>query len=316
MIIEPVNLNELRQRLAACHQEKKTVRAYRLRALNRLQEHSAADMTATAEAGMTLAAFQSEVGRQGQWLPVDPPNPDQLTLGALLATNANGPRRLGYGTIREHLIGIRVVLADGTLIKSGGKVVKNVAGFDLCKLFVGSQGTLGVIVEATFKLRPLPQTERFIKCSLSDWRNLEAVSERIWTSDLLPIAWDLHNLNAAGRPEGLTLVLGVAGSPEEVDWQLEKAGELGLREPATLDYQTQFWSPRQPGQPCRWSVLPSRLVPALRQLESAPFVAHAGNGVIWHRGTRQAPAEELPLTLIQGAKDAFDPNHVLPDLAL
>jgi glycolate oxidase FAD binding subunit len=84
------------------------------------------------------------------------------SIAEILNSNASGPRRLGYGTIREHLLGITVAMADGRLIHSGGKVVKNVAGYDLCKLFVGSRGSLGVLVEATFKVGPLPEVERFV----------------------------------------------------------------------------------------------------------------------------------------------------------
>ena len=111
-------------------------------------------MTATVEAGMSSGLFRI-TRRAGQWLPIDPPNSDRTTIGDLLAHNLSGPRRFGYGTIRDYLIGIKVALANGEIIKAGGKVVKNVAGYDLCKLFIGAKHTLGIIVEATFKLRPL-----------------------------------------------------------------------------------------------------------------------------------------------------------------
>src|SRR5438552_3360089 len=107
-------------------------------------------MTVTVETGLTLAALQARLAERGQWLPIDPPNPQTATLADILNANGSGPHRFGFGTIREHLLGLTVALADGRLIHSGGKVVKNVAGYDLCKLFVGSHGTLGVAVEATF----------------------------------------------------------------------------------------------------------------------------------------------------------------------
>jgi len=132
------------------------VSAFDLRAMREVLEYTPEDMTVSVEAGLTLAQLQTRLAEHNQWLPMDPPGADTLTIGALLAANRSGPRRFGYGTVREHLLGIKVVLADGRVIKAGGKVVKNVAGYDLCKLFVGSHGTLGVIVEATFKVLPRP----------------------------------------------------------------------------------------------------------------------------------------------------------------
>ena len=123
-------------------------------------------MTATVETGITLAEFQRQTGKCGQWLAIDPPNPETATIADIINDNTSGPRRFGCGTIRDYLIGLTVVLADGTIIHSGGKVVKNVAGYDLMKLFVGAQGTVGVVVEATFKLRPLPESEQFVSVNV------------------------------------------------------------------------------------------------------------------------------------------------------
>jgi glycolate oxidase FAD binding subunit len=125
-------------------------------------EHAAADLTLTVEAGATLAAVNEHLAPYGQWLPFDPPRAAETTIGGLVAANAAGPSRLAFGTVRESLIGIRALLADGTLVKSGGRVVKNVAGYDVQKLLVGSLGTLGVIVEATFKLQPRPRTMKIV----------------------------------------------------------------------------------------------------------------------------------------------------------
>src|SRR5512134_2596097 len=117
-----------------------------LRRLDRLVEHEPGDLTATLQAGMTLGALQEALGRHGQWLSLDPAEPDRATLGGILAANASGPRRHLYGTARDLLIGVTVVLASGVIVRGGGKVVKNVAGYDLPKLLIGSFGTLGVIV--------------------------------------------------------------------------------------------------------------------------------------------------------------------------
>jgi glycolate oxidase subunit GlcD len=132
------------------------------RRLTKLLSHEPADLVATAEAGLTLRDFQQQLRRQGQWLPIDPPDGGNATLGGVVATALAGPQIFGFGPLRSFVIGLRAVLADGTAIKAGGRVVKNVAGYDLCKLFTGSYGTLGLITEVTFKLRPWPAERRTI----------------------------------------------------------------------------------------------------------------------------------------------------------
>ena len=124
---------------------------------NRVVDYQPADLTATVEAGITLAEFQRRLESGGKTLPVEAPLSGSATIGGILATGASGPMRASYGLPRDWLIGISVVGGTGVETKSGGKVVKNVTGYDLGKLYTGSMGTLGVIVEATFKLNPLPQ---------------------------------------------------------------------------------------------------------------------------------------------------------------
>ncbi|HVS67155.1 MAG TPA: FAD-binding oxidoreductase [Mycobacteriales bacterium] len=137
------------------------------RGLDRIVEHAAGDLVITVEAGVALADVQRTVAAAGQWLALDPPEPG-ATVGGVVATAASGPRRLRYGTPRDLLIGITVVLADGTVAKSGGKVVKNVAGYDLGKLFTGSFGTLGVIAECTFRLHPRQPALRAVSTPTHD----------------------------------------------------------------------------------------------------------------------------------------------------
>lgn len=127
--------------------------------LSRVLRHRPANLTIRVEAGIRLAELNALLAEHGQWLPLDPPFGDQATIGGILATGLSGPLRARYGSARDLLIGIRVALADGTLIQGGGEVVKNVAGYDLPKLFHGALGTLGVIVEAAFKLWPRPKAE-------------------------------------------------------------------------------------------------------------------------------------------------------------
>jgi glycolate oxidase subunit GlcD len=158
--------------------------------LNRILEHEPADLMATAEAGVTLENFNAALAERGQWLPIDPPDDGCATIGGVVATGMGGAQRCGYGLPRAFVIGMRVVLADGTLVKAGGRVVKNVAGYDLCKLFTGSYGTLGIITEVTFKLRPLPQTSRTILA----WGNTEdllAGARALVAANLFPVAVEL-----------------------------------------------------------------------------------------------------------------------------
>src|SRR5436309_3503628 len=142
MILQPSSLKDLSRGLSHAGALGEKIERVELGALNRVVEHAPEDLTVTVETGLTLLALQTELGKRRQWLPIDPPRPERLTIRELLEENASGPRRFGWGTIRDYLIGIKVALADGRIIKSGGKVVKNVAGYDLAKLFIGSRGTL------------------------------------------------------------------------------------------------------------------------------------------------------------------------------
>ena len=164
--------------------------------LNRLVEHDAANLTATLEAGITLNAVQEILARENQFLPFDPPHPSRATAGGVLAANLNGPRRSSYGNVRDLVIGMKVALATGEVIKAGGKVVKNVAGYDMCKLFVGSLGTLGIITEATFRLAPLPEDSATLIAQGSPEDCIKA-SEEISSSVLLPTAVTVLNSAAA-----------------------------------------------------------------------------------------------------------------------
>ena len=133
--------------------------------LNRILEYAWADMTVIVEAGCRIADLQRTLAEHGQRLALDPLWPERATIGGILSTNDSGTLRARYGSLRDLIIGITVALPDGTLAKSGGKVVKNVAGYDLAKLFTGALGTLGVIVQAIFRLHPLPRQSRSLSFS-------------------------------------------------------------------------------------------------------------------------------------------------------
>ena len=311
MILRPSNKAELTEAIRRAHEQRQPIAAVDLGALQRVVQHTPEDMTVTVEAGITLTELQSGLATRGQWLPIDPPNPDRLTVADLLATNASGPHRFGFGTIRDHLIGLEVILADGRLVHSGGKVVKNVAGFDLMKLFVGGRHSLGFITEATFKVLPLPEKEQFVEArceSLSDaGRLIEAVVE----SELTPVVLDLYHRINDQTDHYHHLLLSFAGPREDVASQLAHAAALGINEAASVEQENWFWTTTA-SSPNRLSVLPSKLMAAIQSLGDADYVARAGNGVIYHRtGVPPAPIE-LPYRLLRRVKETFDPRAILP----
>ena len=200
--------------------------------LSRIIEHEPADLVAITEAGVTLKAFNDALAEKGQWLPVDPPDAENggATIGGVVATGLGGAQQFGYGAPRRHVIGMKVVLADGSLIKVGGRVVKNVAGYDLCKLFTGSYGTLGVIVEVNFKLRPLPFETRTILAQ-GNREDLLQKAQQIIASRLFPVAVELLSPTFA-RANQLSagvehlLLVRFAGSLSAVADQTTRAIEL------------------------------------------------------------------------------------------
>ncbi len=133
-----------------------------------LREHAWQDMTCTVQAGCSWAAMQDQLQQHGQMVALDPLWPERATVGGIVACNDSGALRLKYGSLRDLIIGMTIVLADGTIAKSGGKVVKNVAGYDIHKLMTGSFGTLGVIAEVNFRLHPLEEHARTWTASLPD----------------------------------------------------------------------------------------------------------------------------------------------------
>ncbi|MDP7051510.1 MAG: FAD-binding oxidoreductase [Verrucomicrobiota bacterium] len=298
MTLKPASIAELQELLP----RSRNVDTVLLDDVANLIEHVPGDMTATVQAGMSLVDFQSRLGKAGQWLPLDPPEPEAVTIGGLLASNLSGPRRFACGTVRDWLIGLAVVLPDGSLIRNGGRVVKNVAGFDLCRLFVGACDTLGIIVEATFKLLPVPEAEAHLAKTCESLGEAKAMLDTIWTSDLQPTVLDLHRIE--GAP--FTLVVGFAGPSADVVVQSRNAIELGFEGEATLDYDARFRRTTSRFT----SVSPRNLVSLLQTLGDEPFVARAGNGVVYHAN---AKPPKLPSPDLQKrVKNIFDPEEVLP----
>ena len=199
--------------------------ALSLRRLAQVRAHEAADMTVTVDAGMTLAGLNAELASARQWLPLDPPLSDRVTAGGLIAADLNGPLRLSQGKVRDLLIGITVVLADGKVTKAGGRVVKNVAGYDLGKLFTGSRGTLGVIVEATFKVRPRPDHMRIVCVVAPDLAAAAELGVAVLDTGIAPLfveLLDADHVDGTGSPlpaRAPGIAIGLAGIREEVDAQ-------------------------------------------------------------------------------------------------
>jgi len=282
--------------------------------LNRLVEWDPANLTVTAEAGMRLADLQETAARSGAILPLDPPWDHKVSLGGLVAANQNGPSRLRYGTVRDWLLGLRVVLPDGQPIHCGGRVIKNVSGYDMNKLFIRSLGTLGIITEVTFKLMPMPAQWAGVIGLFPDLAGPRAAVRETLASFLLPESIDLLNpeavallapaLSLAPAPGSWGLAVALAGSPETVARQLRDVSALFLAHGGTLvpvppGRTGQTWkavrnllNPAQ-GNPAR--ILCKLTVPIARTCDlaaaaceqgrlsglRAAVMAYAGSGVVW-----------------------------------
>jgi glycolate oxidase FAD binding subunit len=246
--------------------------------LNGLVAHRHGDLTATVQAGATLTDLNRQLATQGQWLPLDTAF-DHATIGGLVATNDSGPLRHRYGTPRDLLIGITLALTDGRLVRSGGHVVKNVAGYDLGKLVSGSFGTLAAIADATFKLSPIPQTSRTVLAAYADRDLLARDVTALADSQLEPTAVDLHVM--FGRPSDrlesvLRLLVRFATSPESADAQANEA--RGLMQGRGIDTlagaaEAALWAEQVrrpwmgPGVVVRFSWLPAALPSVLALVE-------------------------------------------------
>ncbi len=188
-------------------------------------DYTPADYVVAVRAGTRFRDLQAELAAHRQWLPLDPPGAGAATVGGLIAANRNGPRRLLWGSIRDMLIGVRVALPTGEVIKAGGKVVKNVAGYDLTKLFIGSLGSAGVITEATFKISPHPGEGLTVLVTVPDLAAAHDLTATVLRSYLLPSALEAANPAALRR---LAAAAGI-GDPAPGAWGVALLAE-GLEE--------------------------------------------------------------------------------------
>ncbi len=200
--------------------------------LNRVLAHTPDDLTISVEAGMTFGALRTYLAQHGQMLALDPPLLDRATIGGLIATATDGPRRLGYGTLRDVLIGIAVVEVGGRLSRGGGMVVKNVSGFDMMKLYLGSFGTLAVIASANFKLLPQPRAAGTILCRFNDPKPAFAALDELDGTQLAPVAAEYLNrsaLAAVGQSGVCALALMAEGLPQAVERQMNDMSAIMRR---------------------------------------------------------------------------------------
>jgi glycolate oxidase FAD binding subunit len=256
--------------------------------MDRIVEYEPDDMTVVAEAGCTLATLNECTEKHGQRLPCDPPNPQLTTLGALVGAAKSGPLRLSEGRVRDLLIGIRFVGHDGRLIHGGGKVVKNVAGYDLMKVMTGAFGTLGVIAETTFKLRPLPE---YYSLSIAAFDN---TAEALIAAQRAEQAANLTHLEVLspsvcivlGRPGRAIVVAGFGGSRTETDYYRAHLSNALRRNTQMLtgdEAIAHYRFVRDLAFPdavvaAQLAVLPAELAGCLGEC-AVEFCAHPGNGV-------------------------------------
>jgi glycolate oxidase FAD binding subunit len=229
--------------------------------LNRVVEHAWGDMTATVEAGCTFQRLQQTLAEHGQRLALDPLWPDQATIGGILATNDSGPLRIRFGSLRDLVIGITLALPDGTLAKSGGKVVKNVAGYDLPKLATGSLGTLGIITQAIFRLHPVPRESRTLSFSNSDSATMNALVLAIQDCNMVPTGVQVRAGNSATPEVDLRFEGTAAGCEAQIEQTLRIAsGARRIESPADVwNARSTLWSGAEPSVVCKFSLLPADL---------------------------------------------------------
>ena len=278
------------------------------RGLARVLEHEPGDLTAVVEAGIRLSELDAVLAEHGQMLALDPPG--DPTIGACIAGNLSGPRRHRYGTIRDLLLGVTVVLADGTVASSGGKVVKNVAGYDLGKLFCGSRGRLGLVARASLRLHPRPRAEATLAVPVS--RPLEAhrLAHAVLRSQLVPSALDIL------WPGRLALLF--EGTERAVEAQVATARQL-LDAPEPGKLQRVTW---QEGEVV-WGEVAARQLASRGRVSFAPgelgsflaaereAVVRVAAGVAYVPDARPTPIDRGVARLAERVRAEFDPTGIL-----
>jgi glycolate oxidase FAD binding subunit len=311
-----------------------------VRSLNRVIDYPARDMTITVQAGVTIAELQRVLAAENQRLPVDVPRADRATLGGALAANVSGPRRYGFGTLRDYVLGISTVNDEGHEVKAGGRVVKNVAGYDLCKLHIGALGTLGVITQVTLKVRPIPDAQALLALGC-DAAGLGPLLDLLHASRIRPACLDALNAAAAravARAANVVLpeapwvvVIGFEDNTEAVNWQVRRLlhevlpiAARGLEARAggaSVSLWNALVEAGDHAEVClsfKANLLPGSVASfCIRAAEASDEVrlyAHAGSGIV--RGSlggdlTLAHIQEM-LTGLQDAASAAQGNLILP----
>ncbi|MCU0646216.1 MAG: FAD-binding oxidoreductase [bacterium] len=247
-----------------------------LNRMNKILSHEVADLTVTVEAGMNLAALQQSLKSKKQFLPLDPVNAENRTLGGIVSANSSGPWRLRYGVCRDLVLGLKVVQPDGTVIRTGGKTVKNVAGYDLSKLFIGSMGTLGVITEITFKLFPLPADSLSICVGFNSFERIPGFARAISSSKLIINRCEYFNRIFASEhfsdiiefSAPHVLIFDVQGNSAMVTTTVQKLQEMA-HDAGAIAIQS-----------FRENVVTSAEKVSTEQKSPAAIQSHAGNGIV------------------------------------
>lgn len=257
-----------------------------LRRMARIVAYEPDDMTVVTQPGISLGDLNATLVKSGQRLPVDPRDPGATTIGSLVAAAHAGPLRLSEGTARDLLIGIEFVGHGGRIIRAGGRVVKNVAGYDLMKVMTGSFGTLGIVTEATFKVRPIPENYTLAVASFDDhYLAFTAASSLYDRVPLLHLEVTSPRISTAlGIPDRFLVLAGFAGIPAELEHQREIIAKiLPALEMLDGDRATQLYASLRDldfsdSVNARMAVLPNDLARCARE-SSAEFVAHVGSGM-------------------------------------
>ena len=300
--------------------------------LDRVLEHSQADMVVSVEAGITLETLESELGKAGQFLPLDPFNSPGHTIGGLLATGWTGPLRQRFGSARDFLIGIRVALPDGHLVSAGGRVVKNVSGYDMMKLHFGAMGSLGIIVAASFKVFPKPLHDVTVESRHGSIEDAWMAATRALALPLAPAALEMFSdghvlARFLGSPDAVNRMVA------DLDWRKADASiwaEHSRRGPrtwaritvppnelkgilASLPANAQWWA--SPGAGIgHWSF--DGTADEVRSARTAAEAAHgslvlmdAPQDVVLELGAWGTPPRTIQL--MGRLKQAFDPTGIL-----
>ncbi len=305
-----------------------------MHALARVVDYPARDMTVTVEAGIRIDELAELLRGERQQLPIDAPQSHRATLGGVVACNVSGSRRYGYGTLRDYVIGVTAIDGTGRTFHAGGRVVKNVAGYDLCKLVIGSLGTLAVITQLTLKLKPIPEASALMWATYDSFAEIDDVLHRLLTSAARPVILDVLNPEGAAQVaadcrrdlpcDRPALVVGVEGSPRDVAWQLDaltrELAPLGPDELFSLSEEeaapiraamTEFQIGSDEPLSFQANLRPSAAMAFLQRATQAGCAvqSHAGNGIVRGHFPESAASLDKAGALVASLREAAEASQ-------